>query len=137
MAVIDTSPVDPSAPLAKKPVSFSNLAIGAGLNIFEVSSLGQPFEVLPCIEINALWNEPIETHIGRSSKPKWQRLEGTPCPRPSRQSGLVVVCGVSTKGSCPGDGLRPRQKAPCFSSRPRSSSTGFVPLDSLLPVLEF
>ena len=55
MAVIDTSPVDPSAPLAKKPVSFSNLAIGAGLNIFEVSSLGQPFEVV----IRAHYNEPF------------------------------------------------------------------------------
>lgn len=30
----------------KKPISPINLAIGAGLNMFEVSTLGQPFEVL-------------------------------------------------------------------------------------------
>ncbi|ORY74347.1 mitochondrial carrier domain-containing protein [Protomyces lactucae-debilis] len=30
----------------KKPVSYSNLLLGAGLNMFEVSTLGQPFEVL-------------------------------------------------------------------------------------------
>ncbi|KAI8830854.1 mitochondrial carrier domain-containing protein [Chytridium lagenaria] len=43
---IDTTPVDPNAPLAKKPISFINLAIGAGLNVFEVTTLGQPFEVI-------------------------------------------------------------------------------------------
>ena len=32
--------------IQKKPVSFNNLAIGAALNIFEVSTLGQPFEVI-------------------------------------------------------------------------------------------
>ncbi|KAI8803431.1 mitochondrial carrier domain-containing protein [Cladochytrium replicatum] len=42
---IDTTPTDPNAPLQKKPVSFTNLALGAGLNLFEVSTLGQPFEV--------------------------------------------------------------------------------------------
>jgi hypothetical protein len=30
----------------KKPISFENLLIGAGLNLFETSSLGQPFEVI-------------------------------------------------------------------------------------------
>ncbi|KAJ3176080.1 Mitochondrial DNA replication protein yhm2 [Irineochytrium annulatum] len=43
---IDTTPVDPNAPLKKKPISFINLAIGAGLNMFEVTTLGQPFEVI-------------------------------------------------------------------------------------------
>ncbi|KAJ3098243.1 Mitochondrial DNA replication protein yhm2 [Phlyctochytrium bullatum] len=43
---IDTTPVDPNAPLKKKPISFVNLAIGAGLNLFEVTTLGQPFEVI-------------------------------------------------------------------------------------------
>lgn len=33
-------------PLQKKAVSFENLLIGAGLNMFEVSTLGQPFEVI-------------------------------------------------------------------------------------------
>jgi len=32
--------------LEKKPVSFSNLLLGAGLNMFEVTTLGQPLEVL-------------------------------------------------------------------------------------------
>lgn len=30
----------------KKPVSWKNLAIGATIQVFEVSTLGQPFEVL-------------------------------------------------------------------------------------------
>jgi hypothetical protein len=32
--------------LEKKPVKFSNLLLGAGLNMFEVSTLGQPLEVI-------------------------------------------------------------------------------------------
>lgn len=32
--------------LQKKPVSFSNLLLGAGLNMFEVTTLGQPLEVV-------------------------------------------------------------------------------------------
>ncbi|KAL1915086.1 uncharacterized protein VTP21DRAFT_7567 [Calcarisporiella thermophila] len=35
-----------SVALKKKPVSWMNLAIGAGMNLFEVTTLGQPFEVL-------------------------------------------------------------------------------------------
>ncbi len=46
MVAIDNSPADPSAPIQKKPISALNLAIGAGLNMFEVSTLGQPFEVV-------------------------------------------------------------------------------------------
>jgi hypothetical protein len=37
---------EPVVPGKKKPISFINLALGAGLNVFEVSTLGQPFEVL-------------------------------------------------------------------------------------------
>ncbi|ORX48480.1 mitochondrial carrier [Hesseltinella vesiculosa] len=36
----------PKHVIEKKPVSFTNLAIGAALNLFEVSTLGQPFEVM-------------------------------------------------------------------------------------------
>lgn len=37
----------PSTPkLEKKPVKFSNLLLGAGLNLFEVTTLGQPLEVV-------------------------------------------------------------------------------------------
>ena len=32
--------------LEKKPVKFSNLLLGAGLNMFEVTTLGQPLEVI-------------------------------------------------------------------------------------------
>lgn len=37
----------PPAPqkLEKKPIKFSNLLLGAGLNMFEVTTLGQPLEV--------------------------------------------------------------------------------------------
>ncbi|KIH91552.1 DNA replication protein YHM2 [Sporothrix brasiliensis 5110] len=37
----------PAAPqkLEKKPIKFSNLLLGAGLNLFEVTTLGQPLEV--------------------------------------------------------------------------------------------
>ncbi|QIX01599.1 hypothetical protein AMS68_007116 [Peltaster fructicola] len=35
-----------SPKLEKKPVKFSNLLLGSGLNLFEVSTLGQPLEVM-------------------------------------------------------------------------------------------
>ncbi|KAF2755171.1 mitochondrial carrier [Pseudovirgaria hyperparasitica] len=35
----------PAQPLEKKPIKFSNLLLGAGLNMFEVTTLGQPLEV--------------------------------------------------------------------------------------------
>ncbi|KAG0171896.1 hypothetical protein DFQ28_003805 [Apophysomyces sp. BC1034] len=46
MAPIESGPIDPNAPLQKKPISYSNLLLGATLNLFEVSTLGQPFEVI-------------------------------------------------------------------------------------------
>ncbi|CEG65275.1 hypothetical protein CU097_004489 [Rhizopus azygosporus] len=46
MAPVVTAPVDPNAPVEKKPISFKNLLLGASLNLFEVSTLGQPFEVI-------------------------------------------------------------------------------------------
>ena len=36
----------PPPRLEKKPVKFSNLLLGAGLNMFEVTTLGQPLEVV-------------------------------------------------------------------------------------------
>jgi hypothetical protein len=44
MAPVSATTVDPKT--GKKTVQPINLLIGAGLNIFEVSTLGQPFEVL-------------------------------------------------------------------------------------------
>lgn len=38
--------LSPPAKLEKKPVKFSNLLLGAGLNMFEVTTLGQPLEVV-------------------------------------------------------------------------------------------
>lgn len=32
--------------VAKKPINFSNILVGAGMNLFEVTTLGQPFEVI-------------------------------------------------------------------------------------------
>lgn len=39
------SGVTPENHLEKKPIKFSNLLLGAGLNMFEVTTLGQPLEV--------------------------------------------------------------------------------------------
>lgn len=36
----------PQKKLEKKPIKFSNLVLGAGLNLFEVTTLGQPLEVI-------------------------------------------------------------------------------------------
>jgi hypothetical protein len=36
----------PPPKLEKKPVKFSNLLVGASLNMFEVTTLGQPLEVV-------------------------------------------------------------------------------------------
>ena len=46
---ITASPLNMDAPkpkVEKKPVKFSNLLLGAGLNMFEVTTLGQPLEVM-------------------------------------------------------------------------------------------
>jgi hypothetical protein len=36
----------PAPKLEKKPIKFSNLLLGASLNMFEVTTLGQPLEVV-------------------------------------------------------------------------------------------
>ena len=38
--------MEPKPKIEKKPVKFSNLLLGAGLNMFEVTTLGQPLEVM-------------------------------------------------------------------------------------------
>lgn len=53
MSALTAAPPVPAPPapaakankLEKKPVKFSNLLLGAGLNMFEVTTLGQPLEV--------------------------------------------------------------------------------------------
>ncbi|KAK2016449.1 mitochondrial carrier [Colletotrichum eremochloae] len=48
MSAATASPTPASQPqkLEKKPIKFSNLLLGAGLNLFEVTTLGQPLEVI-------------------------------------------------------------------------------------------
>ncbi|KAK1639382.1 mitochondrial DNA replication protein YHM2 [Colletotrichum phormii] len=48
MVAVATMPAPIGEPqrLEKKPVKFSNLLLGAGLNMFEVTTLGQPLEVV-------------------------------------------------------------------------------------------
>jgi hypothetical protein len=45
MSAAVASPASPPPQLEKKPIKFSNLLLGAGLNLFEVTTLGQPLEV--------------------------------------------------------------------------------------------
>ncbi len=40
------APAPSATTIEKKPVKFSNLLLGAGLNLFEVTTLGQPLEVV-------------------------------------------------------------------------------------------
>lgn len=40
------SAVNENKRLEKPPIKFSNLLVGSGLNMFEVSTLGQPLEVM-------------------------------------------------------------------------------------------
>ncbi|KUI57722.1 Citrate/oxoglutarate carrier protein [Cytospora mali] len=47
MSAVATVPTPaPEKKLEKKPIKFSNLLLGAGLNLFEVTTLGQPLEVV-------------------------------------------------------------------------------------------
>lgn len=45
-AIVPISAAPAPQKLEKKPIKFSNLLLGAGLNLFEVTSLGQPLEVV-------------------------------------------------------------------------------------------
>ncbi|PYH98363.1 putative mitochondrial DNA replication protein [Aspergillus ellipticus CBS 707.79] len=46
MSAVTATSASAGKQLEKKPVKFSNLLLGAGLNLFEVTSLGQPLEVI-------------------------------------------------------------------------------------------
>jgi hypothetical protein len=79
----------PAAPqkLEKKPIKFSNLLLGAGLNMFEVTTLGQPLEVVKTT-MAANRSDGFSSALGRI----WQRggvfgcmyhrLVLHPCPHP-------------------------------------------------------
>ncbi|KAI9252101.1 mitochondrial carrier domain-containing protein [Sporodiniella umbellata] len=62
MAPIDTTPRDPNAPPEKKTISYKNLLLGASLNMFEVSTLGQPFEVIKT-QLAANRGQPLKTAL--------------------------------------------------------------------------
>lgn len=44
-AAVASPASQPPPQLEKKPIKFSNLLLGAGLNLFEATTLGQPLEV--------------------------------------------------------------------------------------------
>ncbi|KAJ2482945.1 Mitochondrial DNA replication protein yhm2, partial [Coemansia sp. RSA 2052] len=43
---VTTAPPSARPEIQKKPLSWSNIALGAAIQTFEVSTLGQPFEVV-------------------------------------------------------------------------------------------
>lgn len=67
-AAIASVPASQPPKLEKKPVKFSNLLLGAGLNLFEVTSLGQPLEVIKTT-MAANRGDGFTTALGRI----WQR----------------------------------------------------------------
>jgi len=69
-AIAPISAPAPAAPqkLEKKPIKFSNLLLGAGLNMFEVTTLGQPLEVVKTT-MAANRSDGFSTALGRI----WQR----------------------------------------------------------------
>ncbi|RHZ76023.1 hypothetical protein Glove_208g44 [Diversispora epigaea] len=67
MAPASIEIVESGGKLQKKPVSFVNLAVGAGLNMFEVSTLGQPFEVIKT-HLAANRNDNILTSLKKTYK---------------------------------------------------------------------
>lgn len=114
-----------SAPvLEKKPVKFSNLLLGAGLNLFEVTTLGQPLEVTKTT---------MAANRGDSMAGAVTRIMGRGgvfgCKYPSNP--LCATCAnvlKSTKVSFHGLGLKPPPRAPSSSSSRPRPNTMLVPL---------
>jgi hypothetical protein len=67
-AVASDAPISGQNKLEKKPIKFSNLLLGAGLNMFEVTTLGQPLEVIKTT-MAAHRGDGFGTALGRI----WQR----------------------------------------------------------------
>lgn len=72
------APIGEPAKLEKKPVKFSNLLLGAGLNMFEVTTLGQPLEVVKTT-MAANRGDGFTTSLGRI----WSRGGVLGCESPS------------------------------------------------------
>ena len=109
--------IEPMRKPEKKPVKFSNLLLGAGLNMFEVTTLGQPLEVM---KTTMAANR--SDGMLASTQRIWARggvlgcmylyfpyrvLEG-------RETNAYVT--QSTRVSSPGRGSKPRQRALSSSS---------------------
>lgn len=105
--------------LEKKPIKFSNLLLGAGLNMFEVTTLGQPLEVVKTT-MAANRGDGMAKALGRV----WSR--GGPLGCKSTLTPLVTLSLTpleSTKVSSPGPGSKLPPRAPSFSSSPPRPST--------------
>lgn len=78
IAPVSASQPQPPPKLEKKPIKFSNLLLGAGLNMFEVTSLGQPLEVVKTT-MAANRGDGFTTALGRI----WNRGGVLGCTSPS------------------------------------------------------
>ena len=118
----------PVQKLEKKPVKFSNLLLGASLNMFEVTTLGQPLEVVK----TTMAANRSDTFAGAMSR-IWSRGGILGCkhafPRQACADKLLTPLPLQiTKVSFPGLGLKPRPRALCFSSLPPRANTTPKPL---------
>jgi len=127
--VTGTPVVGAPAPLEKKPVKFSNLLLGAGLNLFEVTTLGQPLEVMKTT-MAANRKDGMSGSVARI----WSRGGVLGCKLTSSLHKAVKITASiqadrnlplaqSTKVSFPGPGSKPPPRAPSFSSSPQKPST--------------
>lgn len=121
--------------LEKKPVKFSNLLLGAGLNMFEVTTLGQPLEVTKTT-MAANRGDGFATALGRIwsrggvlgctyflfffPSPKLTKaLNRKPAPLGPAQTidhPLTPLFLQSTRASSPGLGSKPPPRALSSSS---------------------
>lgn len=86
-AAVATLPAaEPPHRLEKKPVKFSNLLLGAGLNLFEVTTLGQPLEVVKTT-MAANRSDGMAAALGRV----WNRGGVFGCKFPRRNNSLVPL----------------------------------------------
>ena len=76
----------------KKPVKFSNLLLGAGLNMFEVTTLGQPLEVMKTT-MAANRQDGMAGAVSRI----WARGGVLGCRLYQSRTGEIILIGELTK----------------------------------------
>lgn len=116
--------------IEKKPVKFSNLLLGAGLNMFEVTTLGQPLEVVK----TTMAANRTDTFAGAMSR-IWGRGGALGCQYCLLYIMIYANVPQSTKVSSPGPGSKPPQKVPSSSSlhpKPSTMQRPSAPTTSLL-----